>query len=216
MAIRRFFCDCCGKEITTEELRYNVAFYNKKEKKQKTMLHLCEIDMKKVRNMKFVPQKNVRLKKMPEFYNIVECHMGKEKSLYVVTAWNLDQILLTMDRKDPTKLFCENGKRYYTKEYVLGRIDGSIKPEEKDETLMKYVQLLFNKQTIEEKAKYETKFHNNVGFNKPDAKFLSAMARESFAKGYASLSPAQIDETKRRFKKYAEQVADLLNEEQEL
>lgn len=206
--MRRFFCDTCGKEITTEEKRYNIALFNRATKKQKTILHLCETDVKKVRNMKYIPKKNCRVRKIPTFYNVVESHCGKDKSLYIITDWNIDQ-LQSINTKDPTKLYLEDGRRYFTKEYVLALVDS--KNIEGDIHLMHYTQLLFKKQTNDEKAKYETKYHNNVGFNKSDAKFMSAMARESFNKGIESLSANQIDTVRKRFTKYAEQVANILN-----
>ena len=220
--MRRFFCDCCGKEITNKELQYGVVFYNRTLKQQKLELHLCGTDIKKVRNMKFVPQKNCKIRKVPNFYNIIEMHLGLQKSLYQIPEWNLDQIR-SINVKDPKKLFLENGKRYYTKEYILSLIDGSIHykwngyvwdKEKSDQKLMEFVQKLFNKQTDDEKNKYETKWRNNVGFNKPDAKFMSAMARLSFEG--KPLSDKQIEVTRARFIKYAEQVANLLNEENEI
>lgn len=208
----RVFCDCCGKEITTKGKQYGIVFYDRKEKTQKIQLHLCEDDVKKVRNMKFVPMKNVRIRTVPKFFNIKETHLGKEKSLYVIPEWNLAQIL-SVKHIDNRNLFTEDGKRYYTPEYILSCVDGSIKSVTPDEKLMQFVQKLYEKQTDDEKAKYETKWHNNIGFNKSDAKFMSAMARESFAKGWKSLSEKQLAEVRRRFTKYATQVSDLLNEE---
>lgn len=209
----RFFCDCCGKEITKKDLQYGIVFYNRTTKKQKIELHLCENDVKKVKNMKFVPQKNCRIRKIPSFYNIIETHMGFSKSLYQIPEWYLDQIR-SINVKDPKKLFLSNGKRYYTKEYILSLIDPVVNPENADKRLLEFVQKLFNKQTDDEKSKYETKWHNNVGFNKPDAKFMSAMARISFEG--KELSPAQLETTRKRFYKYAEQVANLLNDENEI
>lgn len=209
----RFFCDCCGKEITKKELQYGIVFYNRTTKHQKMELHLCLDDVKKVRNMKFVPEKNCRKRKVPDFYNIMEMHLGLQKSLYQVPEWNLDQIR-SINVKDPKKLFLSNGKRYYTKEYILSLVDPAINHKNADYRLMEFVQKLFNKQTDDEKSKYETKWHNNVGFNKPDAKFMSAMARISFEG--KELSPSQLDVTRKRFYKYAEQVANLINEENEI
>lgn len=208
----RFFCDCCGKEIMKKELQYNIVFYNRTTKHQKTELHLCLDDVKKVRNMKFVPEKNCRKRKIPVFYNIIEMHLRLQKSLYQIPEWNLDQIR-SINVKDPKKLFLSNGKRYYTKEYVLSLIDPAIN-KNADKALIEFVQKLFNKQTDDEKKKYETKYHNNVGFNKPDAKFMSAMARLTFEG--KELSESQLEVTRKRFIKYAEQVANLINDENEI
>ena len=208
----RFFCDCCGKEITRKDLQYGIVFYNRTTKHQKLELHLCENDVKKVRNMKFVPEKNCRKRKIPDFYNVMEMHLGLQKSLYQIPEWNLDQIR-SINIKDPKKLFLSNGKRYYTKEYILSLIDPAIN-KNADKALIEFVQKLFNKQTDDEKKKYETKYHNNVGFNKPDAKFMSAMARLTFEG--KELSESQLEVTRKRFIKYAEQVANLINDENEI
>ena len=210
--MRRFFCKCCGKEITTSSKRYTIKFYDRKEKKTETIMHLCEDDIKKVRNMKFVPEKNVRIRTIPKFFNIIETHEGKEKSLYMIPEWNLKQIH-SVAHADNKNLFLENGKRYWTPEYVISLVDGSIKSVTPNEKLMQFVQKLYEKQTEDEKAKYETKYHNNRGFNKPDAKFMSAMARVSFEKGWQALSEEQINKVRKIFMKYAEQVADIMNEE---
>lgn len=212
--MRRFFCDCCGKDITKKENRYNVALYDRTNKTTKTVLHLCAVDIKKVRNLKLIPQKNVRLRKTPNFYNVIESHLDKEKSLYILPSWNVDQ-LLSIDMKDPTKLKTEDGYVYYTKEYILSRVDGSYKPEDAHKHLIEWTQLLYNHQTEDEKKDYKTKHHNNRGFNKSDAKFMSAMAKVAFDKSSDTLSEKQWAQLLKMFTKYAEQVANILNEENE-
>lgn len=210
--VKHIFCDCCGQELMPElDMDYRVAFYDREERKQKTVLHLCEKDIKKVRYMKFVPQKNCRIRKVPKWYNVIEYNAGKQKSLFQIPEWNLDQILAINNAKKT--LFTIEGKVYYTKEHVLGLVDGSIKTKGKtpEQWLFEFVQKLYNRQTTDEKAKYETKWHNNVGFNKPDAQFMSAMARLTFEG--KELVGDQLPTLQKRFIKYAEQVANLVNEE---
>ena len=212
--MQRFFCDCCGQEITSKERRYGIVFYNRKEKTQKLELHLCPTDIKKVRQMRFAPMKNVRVRTIPTFYNIIETYMDKSTSLYQIPEWNLDQIR-SVCHKDPRKLFTEDGKRYYTPEYILSKVDGSIEPDKADESLMNYVYLLYCKQTSDERAEYRTKWHNNKGFNKSDSKFMSGMAKYYFDHHNEKnpMSEKQLAEIRRRFRKYVEQVANILNEE---
>lgn len=212
--MRRFFCDCCGMEITAKERQYGIVFYDRTECTQKIELHLCEKDVKKVRQMRFAPMKNVRVRTIPKFYNIIETHMGRQVSLYQIPEWNLDQIR-SVNHKDPKRLFTVDGKRYYTPEFILSRVDGSIEPEFADKQLMGYVFLLYCKQTGDERKDYTTKWHNNRGFNKPDAKFMSAMAKVYFDNSEKEhpLTEKQLEEVRRRFPKYAEQVADILNDE---
>jgi len=212
--MRRFFCDCCGCEITDHANRYTICLIDKKSKKSKAVLHLCATDAKKVRQMKLVPMQNVRVRRFPKLYNVVEKHADRQKALYILPEWNVDQ-LKSLKRTDRTKLRTADGLIYYTKEYVLSRVDGSFKPEEARKKLIEWTQLLFNYQTEDEKKSYETKHHNNRGFNKPDAKFMSAMARVAFTQGYECLSEKQWQVIYKRFVKYAEQVANILNESQE-
>lgn len=212
--MRRFFCDCCGKDITVKANRYNVSLFNRTTKTSETKLHLCADDIKKVRNMKLVPMSNVRIRRIPEFYNVVVSHLNKSESVYILPEWNVTQ-LESLNRKDPTKLRTADGNIYYTKEYILSRVDGSVKPEQAKHRLIEWTQLLFKHQTEDEKKNYETKYHNNRGFNKPDAKFMSAMARVAFDRGEDALSDKQIAQMYKMFTKYAEQVADILNEESE-
>ena len=212
--MRMFFCDCCGRDITDKEDRYAVALYNRAERKTQTILHLCNNDMKKVRNLKLVPMSNVRVRKIPSFYNVVENYQGKQISLFILPEWNITQ-LESLNKADRTKLRTKNGDIYYTKEYVISRVDGSFKPELAVHKLIEWTQLLFNQQTQDEKKSYETKHHNNRGFNKSDAKFMSAMARIAFDKGEEALSEKQLAVMRYKFIKYAEQVANLLNEQNE-
>ena len=215
MKDRKVFCDCCGNELMLAlNMDYNIAFYDRKEKKQKTVLHLCDKDVKKVRTMKFVPQTNCRIRKVPNWYNVIEYNAGKQKSLYQIPEWNLEQILAINNRKKT--LFTVEGKVYYTKEYVLSLLDGSKKTDFRtpDEWYIYFNQLVFNKQTSDEKSKYETKWHNNVGFNKPDAKLMSAMARLTFEG--KELSEDQMQILRDRLPKYAEQIANLVNEGNEV
>ena len=114
-----------------------------------------------------------------------------------------------------TKLRTADGDIYYTKEYILSRIDGSVKPEQAKHRLIEWTQLLFKQQTEDEKKSYETRYHNNRGFNKPDAQFMSAMAKVAFDKGEDALSDKQVARMLKMFTKYAEQVANILNEENE-
>ena len=215
--MRRFFCDCCGKEITSKERQYSIVFYDRTEKTQQLELHLCEKDVKKVRQMRFSPMKNVRIRKIPKFYNIIEMHLNKQTSLYQVPEWNLDQIR-SINHKDPRRLFTEDGRRYFTPEFILSRVDGSIEPERADERLMNYVYLLYCKQTADERLEYKTKWHNNRGFNKSDSKFMSGIAKYYFEHSHIQhpMSDKQLAEIRRRFTKYAEQVANILNEDEVL
>lgn len=212
--MRRFFCSCCGKEITDEYNR--VVIRNKQGKsKDETILRLCEDDKKLVERIKLIPQKNVRIRTLPQWYNVklVHCEKGSkdvEKTLYMIPEWNLDQ-LYALSKADRTKLRTVNGDIFYTKELVLLKTAGD--DELSIKFLLKCLRLLYMKQTEDEKKEYKTKWHNNVGFQKADAKFLTIFAKITYDKSDDALSPKQLEIVRKRFKKYAEQAANLLNEE---
>jgi len=207
--MRRFFCNCCGKELGDDN-KHRVVLRDRMEKKDKTALYLCEKDVRLVEKMKFIPYTNVRERRIPKFFNVKVAYPGgKEKTLYVVPEWNIPQIN-ALDKTDKTKLFTRDGHIYYTPEYVLMTIDREDIGTKK---LLEWIRLLFTKQTDDEKKEYKTKWHNNQGFNKPDAQFMSAMARVSFDKSDEALSEKQLEVVRKRFRKYAAQVADLLNDQ---
>lgn len=207
---RRMFCDCCGREITIDSERYNVILRDRAEKKDNKILQLCVDDVKTVRRMKFAPSKCVRVRKLPKFYNVKISHLGKEESIYVVPDYQAMQICNLKKIWSASKLIGSDGRQYFTKEYILYHIESGADARK---NLLEWNRLLFTKQTEDEKKEYKTKWHNNAGYNQSDAKFMSAMAKITFDKSDDAITDAQYETLKKRFKKYAQQVADLLNEE---
>ncbi len=206
---RRMFCDCCGREITTDSERYTVILRDRTEKKDKKILQLCADDIKLVRRMKFTPNKCVRSRKTPKFYTVKISHLGKEESIYIVPDYQAMQICNLKKIWAASKLIGSDGRQYFTKEYILYNIESG---KDARKNLLAWNRLLFTKQTEDEKKEYKTKWHNNAGYNQADAKFMSAMAKITFDKSDDALTDAQYETLKKRFVKYAQQVADLLNE----
>jgi hypothetical protein len=206
----KYFCDHCGCEITTDSDRYNVIFRDRTEKTDKTEMHLCAADIKLVNKMKFAPCRATRSRKEPKWFNIKVAHLGKENTLYMIPDYQTVQVLNLKHEGLHKPLRKYNGMMYWTKEEVLYTINHT---ELAKTQLLAWNRMLFQKQTEDEKKDYETKHHNNVGFNKSDAKFMSAMAKITFDKSDDAITDAQYETLKNRFTKYAQQVADLLNEE---
>lgn len=201
--MKRYFCDHCGREIKKP---INVVIKSKTTKKRKTIMHLCEADAKYVKRMVYSPFKNIRARNIPDFYTVhlYDTDARKTTGLYMITEWNLKQLLSY--KKDSIPLIQADGRRYYTIEEVRTAIEND------KYACLEFCRLLFNKQTPDEKKNYETKHHNNEGFNKSDAKWLSAMAKLSFDKNNDAVSDEQLKIIIKRMKKYAAQIAALLNE----
>lgn len=207
---RRMFCSYCGREITTDSERYNVILRDRTEKKDQKILQLCADDIKIVRRMKFTPNRCVRTRKLPKFFTVKISHFGKEESLYIVPDYQAMQICELKKIGSASKLIGSDGRQYFTKEYILHHIEFG---DDARKNLLAWNRLLFTKQTEDEKKEYKTKWHNNSGYNQSDAKFMSAMAKITFDKSDDAITDAQYETLKKRFRKYAQQVADLLNEE---
>lgn len=71
---------------------------------------------------------------------------------------------------------------------------------------------LFNRQTADEQTMGATRHHNAMGFNGPDAEFMSSLAgwilRSSRVEG-SRLSPKQIVHARKKLPKYARQLLEV-------
>lgn len=73
-----------------------------------------------------------------------------------------------------------------------------------DKALFEAIVLVYNNQTDEEKARYESVEDNNVGFTKWDAQEMSEMAIA--IKDGKTLTPGQIAKARNKMKKYWKQL----------
>lgn len=69
---------------------------------------------------------------------------------------------------------------------------------------------LFERQVRDEQVSEDTHYTNGRGFNKPDARFMSSIAKWYMKNG--KLTPKQVFSARRRILKYAGQLAEIANE----
>lgn len=90
-----------------------------------------------------------------------------------------------------------------------------------DWAVIRAVELLYAKQTADEKAAQQTEEHNNVGFNGVDAPFLSSLGEQiiqwrrtpEHARRYPKpLSVKQIAKARTKVGKYARQLTTIVND----
>jgi len=94
-------------------------------------------------------------------------------------------------------------KHIWTKDEILNAIMTN------DAQVAKALVKLYDYQTASEQEAKETKFHNRVGFNGVDGRFLSSLAE--FYKRNNYLSPKQTFRARKSLKKYAAQLARIVN-----
>ena len=94
-------------------------------------------------------------------------------------------------------------KRTWTKDEILSVLLTN------DTQVAKALVKLYDYQTASEQDDQETKYHNRVGFNGVDGKFLSNVAEFYKRNGY--LSPKQLFKVRKSLKKYAAQLARIAN-----
>jgi len=79
--------------------------------------------------------------------------------------------------------------------------------------------VLYKRQTREERASMSTGTHNNMGFNKVDAQFLTSLAsqveRSKWKEGN-KLSPKQRYYARKKLQKYAKQLTTYANTQEEI
>lgn len=102
-------------------------------------------------------------------------------------------------------------QKLVTKEWFAAKIAANP-----SHTIGRALVAIFNEQTTEERSDNVTKFHNGVGFAKPDAR-VGAIAAKSFLKN-GKLEPWQLNIWLRpnaqglpRIVKYAEQLNNIAN-----
>ncbi len=205
------FCSYCGNElvdghsIIVKEVGHGT--------KQETKLHLCNGHFRQLCRMNFRAPKKLtkRMRRAPWFtitdLTIVEGKRRKQL-IYTVPEWDLHQVE-AYNRESPEQLlFDKDRNRVWTEIQVREKLKYNRR------FVAKCTQLLYAEQTEVEKKEYKTKLSNGNGFNKPDARFGTAMAKLSLDKGYDALSVDQMDKLTELLIKYSNQLAQLLYEEE--
>jgi len=72
---------------------------------------------------------------------------------------------------------------------------------------------LYQRQTADERATHDTRYHNKVGFNAIDADIMTSLS-EWFIDG-KSFTPKQTSVLRRLLRKYRRQLADIATKKQE-
>lgn len=75
-----------------------------------------------------------------------------------------------------------------------------------DTAALRALELIYNRQTKDEKFDEETKYHNTIGFTGADAKILTSMY--GFYERNKYLTPKQMIIVKKKMKKYTSQLLD--------
>lgn len=75
-----------------------------------------------------------------------------------------------------------------------------------DKAAIRALEIIYNRQTTDEKIDEETKYHNTIGFTGADAKILTSMY--GFYQRNKYLSPKQMVVVKKKMKKYTAQLLD--------
>jgi hypothetical protein len=95
----------------------------------------------------------------------------------------------------------------YTKEQIQEML------KTKDKAVIRGILALYERQTRDEQTTKDTKHRNGVGFNSADASLLSSFAEQFKRRGF--LSSKQIDWARKKLMKYARQLADIANENEQ-
>lgn len=107
----------------------------------------------------------------------------------------------------------EQVEKKITKDEILNFFGDIENPNLKgDYLILKALLIIYDFQTEDEKVDDETKVYNNVGFSGVDAKILSSFAKQLHEKFY--LSPKQMTLTRKKMRKYINQIIKLLNSNQ--
>lgn len=199
------YCQICGKILEKDEI-YKLVARDWLTKKERKMYETCEPCMINIERRRFAMPR-IKDRKHITFTSIVKQKFdtGKSKTLYDVLPEQLEKLLSLKVNKDDLKLKTKFNKRYWTSGSMRKVLDSS------DEQLMKAVVQLYNYQTEDEKKGRETIHDNAVGFNKPDASFLTGMARLYLSKGLAGMTKNQIERTRKLMHKYVSQLTIIAN-----
>lgn len=99
----------------------------------------------------------------------------KEKLMFDLCSGCLESIAKMEVPIDNLKLRTSSGKRFWTENQIAEHVFSD------NLHILKALKALYKYQTDDEKRARETKYDNNVGFNKPDSNFLTGMAKKYLA-----------------------------------
>lgn len=199
------YCEVCGQILDHDDI-YQICKKDWETKKKQKLFEVCDKCLSNIENKHFeMPKLNKR--KPVKFSTIFkkEFATGKVKSLYDLLPEQVDKLLTLKVGKDDLILKTKFNRRYWT--------EGSIRRliETSDKHLMDAVVKLYEYQTDDEKKGRKTIHDNAVGFNQPDASFLTGMARLYMDRGLDAMTEKQIAKTRKLTLKYVAQLTILAN-----
>ena len=204
--MKAYYCECCGKILENKDAK-TVSLINRETKKKEFDVTLCEEDCTRVRKLQFSPVKSIRRRKLPVWYSVQVYQRAprRTETIYLIPDESVYRIAKFKTPLDKLQLKNADGSFYYTVREVKHDMETDNK------LLLDYMVLLYHYQTSEERAKRKTISDNSVGFNQPDANFLSGMSRLYMDKGIFRLTSKQIAKIRELMPKYAGQITQILN-----
>lgn len=202
------YCCMCG-EILEEDTVRHIVIKDRETKKSRKLFDVCKDCSNKVAYMKY-PAKRFT----PSMYKnisftgifIRDAYTKKMKLAYDVIPYQLEYLMSLEIPKDKIKLKYKDGKRLYSRFEVERWMNLST------DNLIYSMYLVYNRQTEDEKVRRDTKYANSVGFNKPDASFMTGMCRIYECKGI-EYTEKQLARISHIMKKYINQVTLYINAE---
>ena len=202
------YCHICGKILVSDNEIYQVVEQDPYTFKSKKLYDVCKECSEKLSVKEFpLKRQTPSIRKNPKFKSIIlrQVKPRKEHIIYDVLPYQFDIIKSLEVNIDDLKLVYQDGKRVYT----VNQIETWINKDYHN--LIDAMTLLYKYQTDDEKKNRETKYANNVGFNKPDAAFMTGMCRIYEERGYDTYTDAQLATIKKCMKKYINQIMFYIN-----
>ena len=202
-----YYCQMCGTILNREEIK-NIVSKSWLTGKREKLFSTCPSCAEKVAKMKFEPICFSSRKKV-QFYSITITDMVTRKShkVYDILSEQLPAIKSLEVDVNKLKLTYKTGTRLYTEFQVKKWLQMN------NSNLLEGLKLLYMHQTEDEQLSRSTKYANSVGFNKPDADFLTGMFRVYESRGAKAFSRKQIAAIKSKMLKYTKQLTLYINAE---
>lgn len=202
-----YYCHICGKLLDKPEVK-QLYYKTWNTKKYVKLYDTCSTCMNNITNRRF-KMPVIKKHTNPQFHTIYmrERVDGRQKTtaLYEALDEHLDKLRSLEVAKDDLVLKTKFNKRFWTKGAMLKAL------EQDDKFLLEQCYKLYEYQTKQEQAERRTISGNAIGFNQPDAGFLTGMAQLYKSKGLKAFTANQIRGTRKRMYKYAAQLTLMAN-----
>jgi len=204
--MKTHFCDCCGQQLTKEDT-HQISISERYTRHTEKILDLCATCAARVRHNRY-PVTKLR-RKAPTMYNVVErSYMdGKvhQETLYAIMATQLKTLFEFKTPEDKLLRVGLDGKHFWTVSEVRRCLESD------DKFLLDMCSKVCAYQAPREIAERRTIYANAVGFNHPDASFLTGMSALYKDKGLKAFTVHQLEATRKLLTKYSKQITAILN-----